>query len=610
MRWFCSLFLSVSFASTFIPNQLVLAETTPTWTDTTGKFSIVAEFVRVDRDKVVLKKSDGTELRVPLAKLSSNSQVRARKAAKEMGDSGTISSPTEEVSERSSSPAVPFPEGMTCEQTVRYLIEEHAKGNHRVEFDALPAKHRADVTELIRLAGKKIDPKLFSEVESTSTRLLKVLRSKKSFILGCPMLEQYSDSKYVPVFNAGVNVFAAVIATKIVNPKSMQSSEPGAMLGAYLNGLMPAGEKLMKTMEDAGIETPPPNALQIDFEKSRFSPNFKNQKFSVETKSESEATVTMEFKGQKQVQTWQRVDGRWDNYFGDVSNWNQNIQKAKDSLEALTPQAQTTALEQLKNFNSDYLSKFEAVKSQQQFDAIVVKIVVKAGPMIQQIMSGGGAIGGMPSSMPPGSFPPGSFPLSAMPLGLTPPGLTPLGAMPPGFTPPGFTPPGAMPPGAMPPGLMPLGLTPLSAMPLGLTPPGAMPPGFTPPGAMPPGAMPPGLMPPGAMPPGAMPPGLTPPGLTPPGLTPPGLTPPGAMPPGFTPPGFMPPGLMPPGAMPPGLMPPGAMPPGAMLPGSTPPNSIPLGSITTGTKPPTTIPPITTPPGSVPPITIPPGIQR
>jgi hypothetical protein len=41
-----------------------------TWTDATGKFSIEAKFVGEDGDAVRLVKQDGTELKVPLAKLS------------------------------------------------------------------------------------------------------------------------------------------------------------------------------------------------------------------------------------------------------------------------------------------------------------------------------------------------------------------------------------------------------------------------------------------------------------------------------------------------------------------------------------------------------------
>src|SRR5262245_59598954 len=41
-----------------------------TWTDASGKFSINAEFVRVDGDKVVLRRADGKEIKVPQARLS------------------------------------------------------------------------------------------------------------------------------------------------------------------------------------------------------------------------------------------------------------------------------------------------------------------------------------------------------------------------------------------------------------------------------------------------------------------------------------------------------------------------------------------------------------
>jgi thiol-disulfide isomerase/thioredoxin len=43
---------------------------TRTWSDTTGKFSIEAEFVEVKAGKAVLKKADGSEVEVPLTKLS------------------------------------------------------------------------------------------------------------------------------------------------------------------------------------------------------------------------------------------------------------------------------------------------------------------------------------------------------------------------------------------------------------------------------------------------------------------------------------------------------------------------------------------------------------
>ena len=41
-----------------------------TWTDATGKFSVTAELVEVRGDKVVLRRQNGKQITVPLAKLS------------------------------------------------------------------------------------------------------------------------------------------------------------------------------------------------------------------------------------------------------------------------------------------------------------------------------------------------------------------------------------------------------------------------------------------------------------------------------------------------------------------------------------------------------------
>lgn len=49
-----------------------------TWTSANGKFSVKAEFVSVDDEKVCLKKADGTEINVPLEKLSEADQKFAK----------------------------------------------------------------------------------------------------------------------------------------------------------------------------------------------------------------------------------------------------------------------------------------------------------------------------------------------------------------------------------------------------------------------------------------------------------------------------------------------------------------------------------------------------
>ena len=47
-----------------------------TWTDMTGQYTIQAEFVRLDGDKVRLRKSDGGEITIPLVRLNPASRMQ------------------------------------------------------------------------------------------------------------------------------------------------------------------------------------------------------------------------------------------------------------------------------------------------------------------------------------------------------------------------------------------------------------------------------------------------------------------------------------------------------------------------------------------------------
>lgn len=54
-----------------------------TWTDASGNFSVEAELVELDDQVVVLRKADGEQIRVPIARLSRASQQRATALAQE-----------------------------------------------------------------------------------------------------------------------------------------------------------------------------------------------------------------------------------------------------------------------------------------------------------------------------------------------------------------------------------------------------------------------------------------------------------------------------------------------------------------------------------------------
>ncbi|MFN9595105.1 MAG: hypothetical protein ACK56G_20685, partial [Pirellulaceae bacterium] len=65
----------------FLSSVSLAQQATLTWKSTEGK-SLQAEFIRLDGTQVVLKKTDGTEVKVPMSRLNSESQQQAKDAAK------------------------------------------------------------------------------------------------------------------------------------------------------------------------------------------------------------------------------------------------------------------------------------------------------------------------------------------------------------------------------------------------------------------------------------------------------------------------------------------------------------------------------------------------
>src|SRR5688500_899300 len=64
------------------------------WKDTTGKYEIEAEFVDFSDGKVTLKRTDGSDVSVPMTRLSGADQAFVRAELKARRDSNKPSKPT------------------------------------------------------------------------------------------------------------------------------------------------------------------------------------------------------------------------------------------------------------------------------------------------------------------------------------------------------------------------------------------------------------------------------------------------------------------------------------------------------------------------------------
>ena len=171
-----------------------------TWTDVTGKYRTEATFVRIEQQDVVLKKSDGKEIKIPLNRLNEESRKRAIDAAKKApaatapaGKLNASSTPTTgpgSTALSSSSAPIAIPGNLDAKQFVDFIMNQAKNGRGIVFWDAMPAKYQQDVERIAMLVGEKIDPSVMKPINQLQSDIFKVLRTKKTFILKSPMVKQ------------------------------------------------------------------------------------------------------------------------------------------------------------------------------------------------------------------------------------------------------------------------------------------------------------------------------------------------------------------------------------------------------------------------------------
>ncbi|TWT74960.1 SHD1 domain-containing protein [Allorhodopirellula solitaria] len=197
-----------------------------TWTDTTGKFAIEAEFQGVEGKSIILLRANGQKITVPIAKLSPESRAQAKalyqammRAADEAAESDPGSSAgataplhaTRSLNFQAPTPpaisAMPsFPDGMSVEQTLAFVQKQVFAGHPGVFWYALPKDMRKtfDDPRLRKAVNPFVNEQqtMITELETLVFKSIEVLVTKKDFVLGSKMLEDLPPP-IQPLFQKG-----------------------------------------------------------------------------------------------------------------------------------------------------------------------------------------------------------------------------------------------------------------------------------------------------------------------------------------------------------------------------------------------------------------------
>ena len=194
----------------FIFPTVIKAET---WTDSSGKFAVEAEFQGVEGSSIVLLKENGVTITVPISKLSDESKALAKSLFDKMNGKAEPSKSTDESSEQSTQTSLPkrtlsftapepatlsampkFPEDSTLQETVDFVKAQIEAGHLEVLWHALPQEMRdeLDSPEVRKAVNPFVQQQsqMLKSVEKLVFKAIEVLVTKKEFVLGSSMMDQ------------------------------------------------------------------------------------------------------------------------------------------------------------------------------------------------------------------------------------------------------------------------------------------------------------------------------------------------------------------------------------------------------------------------------------
>jgi len=360
------------------PNSMAQEKSaiTQSWTDSTGKRTIEAEFVKLDGVQLLLRKMDGKEVTLPLYKLDDKSRLRARSIAKY-----GLSSPA-----APSEPAkvVEFPSTATAVEFKDIILRELQNKNPMVLWDALPASKQKQVEDLVQLASTRIEQRTLDLVKNFRKTLLEALTTKKQFFLNSKVLPIPPDQRPLleKSYDSIVALVEAMVPTEFLEVKSLQETNMRDLLGGYVANVAAKSDALDRLIPTdstlKAMNTPVPDDVKIE--------------------NISASQVMVPGMGKFVLS-----EGRWLPEEM-LKSWNQGMGQATQAVQSADPKAIHKAVAQGMFATNLSMGAFVAAETQQDFDDALQQLMGMAS-MMQGMMAGG------PSGPGPGGFgqSPGGF---------------------------------------------------------------------------------------------------------------------------------------------------------------------------------------------------------
>lgn len=381
-------------ASLFIALLTTAPSHAETWTDTTGKFSVEAEYVGVEGRNVVLRKADGKTLSVPIARLSADSRAQAKRLY-DLSKSGTAAATMpgtriapEPVAATAPAPAkalnftppqpppIPplpeFPDDPSLQGTVDFVKAQVLAGHPEVLWHAMPKTMRATLDD--DQFRNQLNPFVqqqaaaSKQMEAVVMKAIEVLVTKKEFVLNSPLMGQVPPP-LVPTVQQAYDP-----AVGLIYEVSMMSFSNVSLAERSISDMVAYHGPRIGAHAQALIKLAPPGSVD----------GILNQ-VVVEQTSESSGTITVpDNQGGTEATDMVKYEGRW--LPKDVAeSWEANktglIDKIVESLNQAEAQREATGQQPAAMIGmfammaNSALDPMLAATTQAEFDQAIMRIM-------------------------------------------------------------------------------------------------------------------------------------------------------------------------------------------------------------------------------------------
>ncbi|MCU0874706.1 MAG: SHD1 domain-containing protein [Pirellulaceae bacterium] len=332
------------------------------WKDGSGKFQVEAEFLGIRGTDLYLKKPNGMTIKVPLARLSAESQQLARQLA------------------MPAAPAAPAA-GDTPDAAARALQASMEAGELRAVWDALPSSYQRDVNDLVHMFAANMDADLWRSGTGLVRKAIRVLKEKKEFILQQPALaaSPVDTTAMIENWDPIVGVLETIAASDLADLEKLKTLDVGVFLDGTGKKIAEQLAALAKAADDKKLSLTEFPGVPVD---AMPLAGIGSAKFSTVKIEGDTATLRIENDGKTEEEEVVRVDGKWLPKKM-VDQWSEQMQSAKTALTTQMPESlkkNKMAVVVPMQMILGVLDQLLATKTQAEFDQVIQQVMQTFAP--------------------------------------------------------------------------------------------------------------------------------------------------------------------------------------------------------------------------------------